>query len=476
MWHLFQTVSIAGWDCFKISSQPDSPSLMKAMRTLYGPNIPQKPSPDTEMAVDQPAVEEAPFTTVTNKKSKGKGKAPPSTNPSTPSQNVPTPALVVSRAPPLPPPVKMATIKPTPAKVATKPQVPKQAPKSFAQAAHNGNPQSTPRFAPASAHPEYESLLHLRDMFPNLPMEKVLAMYQSGFGASTSPNRGGVVHSGTSKAPKMTTHGPTRCQVLILLNTLTAEVVVANAATAVESCNRGLVEAHSKLRVESVHKVWDGISMSTNFVASAAELDVIKQWLKKVAGLAASTVVESHLPWSKSFLKILGVSYWGNNSLLPITQAQVESVIANTSIFEGVVLASHPHIIKASPSSDMSVIWIDIWDSQKGSKGKTLINRSFNFGHYTATVRGTAMHSGVAQCRNCWYWGHLTYACRAQGTKCQKCGGPHRVENYRSMCQMCSRQSLSNMLVIDYVVGHLTCCVILCGLEVGTLSLTVVHR
>ena len=44
--------------------------------------------------------------------------------------------------------------------------------------------------------------------------------------------------------------------------------------------------------------------------------------------------------------------------------------------------------MKASPSSAMSVIWIDIWDSQKGSKGKTLINCSFNFGRHTATVRG----------------------------------------------------------------------------------------
>ena len=52
----------------------------------------------------------------------------------------------------------------------------------------------------------------------------------------------------------MTTHGPTRCQVLISLDTPTIEVVVANAAFAVESCNRGLVEAHSKLRVKSVHK------------------------------------------------------------------------------------------------------------------------------------------------------------------------------------------------------------------------------
>jgi len=243
MWHLFQTVFAAGWDRFKISPQPDSPSLVEAMRTLYGPNLPQEPSLDTEMAVDQPAVEEALFTTVTNKKSKGKGKVPPSTNLATPSQNMPTPAPVVSRVPPPSPPAKTATVKPTPAKVATKPQVPKQASKSFAQAARSGNPQSTPRFASASAHPEYESLLRLRDMFPDLPMEKVLAMHQSGFGASVSPNKGDAVHSGASRVPKMTMHGPTRRQVLIPLDTPTVEVVVANAATAVESCNRGLVEA-----------------------------------------------------------------------------------------------------------------------------------------------------------------------------------------------------------------------------------------
>ena len=92
------------------------------------------------MAVNQPAVEEALFTTIINKKSKGKDKVPPSTNLSAPCQNVSTPTLVVSRAPSPPPPAKTATAKPTPAKVATKSQVPKQVPKSFAQVAHSGNP------------------------------------------------------------------------------------------------------------------------------------------------------------------------------------------------------------------------------------------------------------------------------------------------------------------------------------------------
>jgi len=52
----------------------------------------------------------------------------------------------------------------------------------------------------------------------------------------------------------MTTQGPTRCQVLIPLTPAAAEIVVANAASAVEFCNKNLVSAHSKLRVESVHK------------------------------------------------------------------------------------------------------------------------------------------------------------------------------------------------------------------------------
>jgi len=119
-------------------------------------------------------------------------------------------------------------------------------------------------------------------------------------------------------------------------------------------------------------------------------------------------------------------------------------MIANTLIFKGVVLASHPHIIKVSPSLDMFVIWIDIWDSQKGSKDKTLINHSFNFGRHTTIVQGTAMYPGVAQYCNCWCWGHPTHTCHARGAKCQKCSRPHRVENHRSMAWCCKANPKSN--------------------------------
>jgi len=202
-------------------------------------------------------------------------------------------------------------------------------------------------------------LLQLKEAFPNLPQATIISMHQVSLGVARA-SQGSPSCPAVSRTLKMTTQRPTRYQVLILLTPAAAEVVVANAALAVESCNKSLVSACSKLRVESVCKAWDGVSMSTNSVVSAAELEVIKQWLKKTAGLGEVTEVEPCLPQSKSFLKVLGIPYWDSKTSLPITPAQVVEALSSSSLFEGITLTSMPCIIKVSPSSDMSVIWIDI--------------------------------------------------------------------------------------------------------------------
>ena len=80
-----------------------------------------------------------------------------------------------------------------------------------------------------------------------------------------------------------------------------------------------MVEAYSKLRVKSVPKIWNSVSISTNSVALIAELKVIKQWLKKMSGLNKTTEVEPCSSQSKSFLKVLGIPYYDSNTSLPIT-------------------------------------------------------------------------------------------------------------------------------------------------------------
>ena len=80
----------------------------------------------------------------------------------------------------------------------------------------------------------------------------------------------------------------------------------------------------------------------------------------------------------------------------------IEGILKETHLFKDVVLASKPHVIKASPKSDMAVVWVDIWDSQSSSLAKNIINCCFNIRHFIATIKGTNMNLGVPQCKNCW--------------------------------------------------------------------------
>ena len=77
VWNLFQTISENGLDCFKISSQSNTSTLVEAIRTVYGPNPILTSSPNVEMAVDVLEAEKVILTLITtNKKHKEKNKAP----------------------------------------------------------------------------------------------------------------------------------------------------------------------------------------------------------------------------------------------------------------------------------------------------------------------------------------------------------------------------------------------------------------
>ena len=62
----------------------------------------------------------------------------------------------------------------------------------------------------------------------------------------------------------------------------------------------------------------------------------------------------------KSYLKIVGISYISKKTNSCITLDEIEDVLKNNHIFNNIVLASKPHIIKLSPNLDMAIIWINI--------------------------------------------------------------------------------------------------------------------
>ena len=66
------------------------------------------------------------------------------------------------------------------------------------------------------------------------------------------------------------------------------------------------------------------------------------------------------LPQSKSYLKIIGIPYLMENTNILINLDFVETVIKSSYIFNDLLLTSKLRIIKASPKSDIAIIWIDI--------------------------------------------------------------------------------------------------------------------
>jgi len=121
-----------------------------------------------------------------------------------------------------------------------------------------------------------------------------------------------------------------------------------------------------------------------------------KKYIKNIDIVDSKDVIVPQSPQSKSYLKILDILYIIEDTNTPVSSKIVEQILQFTYIFNNVVLVSKPRVIKASPKLDMTVIWIDIWDVQSGSKAKSLINRCFNIGNYIATIQNTNMKPEIS--------------------------------------------------------------------------------
>jgi len=89
----------------------------------------------------------------------------------------------------------------------------------------------------------------------------------------------------------------------------------------------------------------------------------------------------------KSYLKIIGISYLLENTNTSIIANMVELIIKNNYIFNNITIIFRLKVIEISLKLDMTIIWLDIWDVQSGSKAKGLINRCFNIGSYIMTIQ-----------------------------------------------------------------------------------------
>jgi len=200
----------------------------------------------------------------------------------------------------------------------------------------------------------------------------------------------------------MTTKGPSRKQVIVPISIDNNNLFIKNSAAHVTNINRLLRNAKSEVAVDFIRSDPIGLVIVTNKVAIQSDLQIIDQYIKKSEDINELQVEEPRLSQSKSYLKIISILFFPNGRTQEqLNVSDVETILKQNQIFDDIKLASRPRIIKVSSKSDMSIVWIDIWDYQSRSKAKCLINRCFNIGRYIATIRGANMNPGVLQYKNC---------------------------------------------------------------------------
>ena len=254
---------------------------------------------------------------------------------------------------------------------------------------------------------------------------------------------------------KMTTKGSSRKQVIVPMNTDNIRKYIKDVSTHVININRALKSIKLNIIANFIRLDGKGIVISTNNVTNPSDLQEIGRCVKNSLVVEADQIKFSRLPQSKSYLKIVSIPYLSNQTNTRLSANEVEKILKNNHIFNDIVLVSKPRVIKVSPKSDISIVWINIWDVQSGAKTKRLINRRFNIGNFITTIQGANMNPGMSQCKNCWKWGHTASVCRIQESKCIKCNGSYLSIHHHQFMWCCKANDKINPLRLETKKGEL---------------------
>ena len=208
--------------------------------------------------------------------------------------------------------------------------------KSYAQASKN------------NISPNIEDVLQIKEVFPTLLAEEVRKMIK----AKNSSKK--------QRKPRinMITKGLLRKQIIILMTKLNTELVINLANQFIANINKCLKEIKSDIYANFICITNNGVIITMNKLANASDLKIIKKCIKNSNNADSKTIKSLCLSKSKSYLKIIRLPYIKKNG--PITPNIIKDILKETYIFNNIILALKPHIIKASPKSDIVVIWVNI--------------------------------------------------------------------------------------------------------------------
>ena len=154
----------------------------------------------------------------------------------------------------------------------------------------------------------------------------------------------------------MTTKGPFHKQIIVLMNKEAANMYIKNASSHISSINYALKSIKSNILADFICINDKRIIISTNNITSPSNLQEIEKCIKNSLLNDGDQVSSPWLSKSKSYLKIVGILFLNKQSNTYILPENIEKILKNNHIFNNIILASRPRVIKVSLKSDMAII------------------------------------------------------------------------------------------------------------------------
>ena len=203
----------------------------------------------------------------------------------------------------------------------------KSTPKSYAQASKNSVNTS--------------DVLKIKETFPSLNTSKIDQVNS-------------IVNGQDKPKPRirMTTKGPSRKQIIILMSSDNISSFMKNTSSNVANLNRELRNAKTDVLVNYIRSDNTGVIIVTNKVAQQSDLSIIDRYVKNSNNINTLQVEDSRLPKSKSYLKITGIPFYPYaNSQEKLSSSDVETILKQNHIF-----LLHPN--QGSSKSRQNPIWL----------------------------------------------------------------------------------------------------------------------
>ena len=138
----------------------------------------------------------------------------------------------------------------------------------------------------------------------------------------------------------MTTKRLLRKQVIILMSLVNSERFMVLSNKYISNINRTLKNIKSDIMTDFIQANNRRLIITTNKVIVISDLNTIENYIKNIDITNSNEVISPRLLQSKSYLKILDISYYIKDTDLSIISDVVEKVLQYTHIFNNVVLVS----------------------------------------------------------------------------------------------------------------------------------------